>query len=113
MDDVRPIDANALKDQAVEVDIVTPPHNHCCSELVVFDYDIDEAPTIDAVPVVHGQWLRENIRPKSYLRACSMCKKTAYFCGEGCSYKYCPNCGAKMDAKDMDVPTKDGGTDNV
>lgn len=54
-------------------------------------------PTIDAAPVVHGRWLRENIRPKSYLRVCSMCKKTAYFCGEGCSYKYCPNCGAKMD----------------
>ena len=58
---------------------------------------IAEAPTIDAVPVVHGKWLRENIRPKSYLRVCSMCKKTAYFCGLGCSYKYCPNCVAKMD----------------
>lgn len=52
MDDVRLIDANALKRQAVEVEIVTPPHNHYCSELVVFGYDIDEAPTIDAVPVV-------------------------------------------------------------
>ena len=52
MPDVRLIDANALKRQAVEVEIVTPPHNHYCSELVVFGYDIDEAPTIDAVPVV-------------------------------------------------------------
>lgn len=51
----------------------------------------------ELVQVVHGQWERENIRPKSYLRVCSMCKKTAYFCREGCSYKYCPNCGAKMD----------------
>lgn len=61
--DVRPIDANALKDQAVEVDIVTPPHNHYCSELVVFDYDIDEAPTIDAVPVVRCKDCKEYIYP--------------------------------------------------
>lgn len=40
-------------------------------------------PSMDAAPLEHGQWLRENIRPKSYLRVCSMCKKTAYFCGEG------------------------------
>lgn len=52
MSDIRLIDANALKRQAVEVEIVTPPHNHYCSELVVFGYDIDEAPTVDAVEVV-------------------------------------------------------------
>ena len=58
---------------------------------------VQKAPVVDAVPVVHGRWERENIRPKSYLRVCSACGKVAYFCGEGCSYKYCPNCGAKMD----------------
>jgi hypothetical protein len=52
MADVRLIDANALKKEMVEVEIVTPPHNHHCSELVVFGYDIDDAPTIDAAPVV-------------------------------------------------------------
>lgn len=58
---------------------------------------INELPTIDAEPVRHGWWVQGNIRPKSYFRLCSVCKKLAYFCGEGCSYKYCPNCGAKMD----------------
>lgn len=51
----------------------------------------------DAVEVVHGRWKKANNRPKSYIRVCTVCGKEAYFCGEGCSYKYCPNCGAKMD----------------
>ena len=53
----------------------------------------------DAVEVVHGRWKKANNRPKSYIRVCTVCGKEAYFCGEGCSYKYCPNCGAKMDGK--------------
>lgn len=55
--------------------------------------------TVDAVEVVHGRWEKANNRPKSYIRVCSACGKEAYFCGEGCSYKYCPNCGAKMDGE--------------
>lgn len=58
---------------------------------------IEAAPTIEAEPVRHGRWVQGNVRPKTYFRLCSACKKVAYFCGEGCSYKYCPNCGAKMD----------------
>lgn len=54
------------------------------------------APSVNSIPEANGEWLRENIRPKSYLRVCSACNKTAYFCGEGCSYKFCPNCGAVM-----------------
>lgn len=49
--------------------------------------------------VVHGEWLRENIRPKSYMRVCSLCKKTAYFCAGGCSYRYCPYCGQPMEVE--------------
>lgn len=60
---------------------------------------LQEAPTVDAVEVVHGRWEKANNRPKSYIRVCSVCGKEAYFCGKGCSYKYCPNCGAKMDGK--------------
>ena len=63
---------------------------------------INVQPTIDAVEVVHGRWKKANNRPKSYIRVCTVCGKEAYFCGEGCSYKFCPNCGAKMDGDGKD-----------
>lgn len=59
-----------------------------------------DEPTVDAEPVRHGAWVKENIRKKSYLRLCTACGKVCYFCGTDCSYKYCPNCGAKMDAEE-------------
>lgn len=62
--------------------------------------DIEEAPTIEAEPVRHGYWENANGRPKTYIRKCSVCGKEAYFCGRGCSYKFCPNCGAKMDKEE-------------
>ena len=68
---------------------------------VIHYYDGEEviknAPTIEAEPVRHGYWENANGRPKTYIRKCSVCGKEAYFCGRGCSYKFCPNCGAKMD----------------
>lgn len=48
---------------------------------------IDQMPTVDAVPVVHGRWLEGNNR-----QPCSVCR----YRGQK-SWKYCPNCGAKMD----------------
>lgn len=100
MDDVRLIDANALKRQAVEVEIVTPPHNHYCSELVVFGYDIDEATTIDAAPVVHARWVPNH---GSYgTPHCSNCKWRIPYSEDSTldARSFCPNCGAKMDLKE-------------
>ena len=45
----------------------------------------------------YGSWENANRRPKTYIRRCSHCGGEAYFCGIGCSYKFCPNSGAKMD----------------
>lgn len=50
----------------------------------------------DVAPVRHGRWMNANSRPKTYWRKCTACGGLAYFCGIGCSYKYCPNCGADM-----------------
>jgi hypothetical protein len=43
-----------------------------------------------------GEWENENSRPKTYIRRCTTCGGKAYFCGVGCSYNFCPNCGADM-----------------
>ena len=68
-------------------------------------FDIEEAPTVDAVEVVYGEWEKYTddkfmgygtdgrIRyRKVYSYKCSKCwNYTAV------KHKYCPNCGAKMD----------------
>ena len=67
-----------------------------------------EAPTIDAVPVVHGEWVEENRNPRSAQFVCSVCHRTAYDIQptrnkawrKRCRYAYCPNCGARMDGKE-------------
>lgn len=55
-------------------------------------FDIENFPAADVAPVVHGRWGSNGI-PDSMLSACSVC-------GFGCgaySFRYCPNCGARMD----------------
>ena len=54
----------------------------------------------DVATVRHGRWMNANSRPKTYWRRCTTCGGLAYFCGIGCSYKYCPNCGCRMDGGD-------------
>ena len=63
---------------------------------------IKEAPTVDAVEVVHGRWV-EKIKDERFgdewdeiaLYECSVCK-SEFVEGMG-AWRYCPNCGAKMD----------------
>lgn len=58
-----------------------------------FDDALQDALTIDAVPVVHGVWVCVNkIDPISGYR-CSKCRRIVGFD----LTPYCPNCGAKMD----------------
>ena len=57
-------------------------------------------PAADVATVRHGRWMNANSRPKTYWRRCTACGGLAYFCGIGCSYKYCPNCGCRMDGGD-------------
>ena len=53
---------------------------------------MEDAHTVDAVPVMHGRWVNNGI-PDSMLSGCSVCG-----CPYGSSgFRYCPHCGAKMD----------------
>ena len=80
------------------------------SDMEIFAKEvISEAPTVDAVEVVHGRW--ENVKETSLYvpdmkytvthtaETCSACKVRIGFIGSK-PYLYdniCPNCGAKMD----------------
>ena len=50
---------------------------------------LNEAPTVDAVEVVHGRWMHH----ENDIAYCSNCEADAVEDGTN----YCPNCGAKMD----------------
>jgi len=64
----------------------------------------DEQPTIDAVPVRHGKWIDEG-QPDDFFPhhawRCSECGEQVLEIGEPW-YKYCPNCGARMDDDETD-----------
>lgn len=58
-----------------------------------------EIPTADVAPVVHGRWgpcFDENCRCRWGFGKCSNCGQE-YYAHAINHYKYCPNCGAKMD----------------
>ena len=66
---------------------------------------IDQAPTIDAVPVVHGEWILDerhliNNAVWQYAK-CSVCADSRFsYDSAKKNFNYCPNCGAKMDGKE-------------
>ena len=61
--------------------------------------ELNRKPTADVQEVRHGKWIRTvPTTPASYRRVCSLCGQIAIMIRE--EYKYCPNCGAKMDLED-------------
>ena len=66
-------------------------------EAAVTGNAIDKAPTVDAVKVKHATWLIHG-----YACPCSNCGYDLGYAGTPLEptlafFKYCPNCGAKMD----------------
>lgn len=66
------------------------------------EFEIEDAPAADVAPVAHGQWLRSDDDWGSLTSIrCSICGEE--WCFEMIddvtllNYKYCPNCGARMD----------------
>ena len=66
---------------------------------------LEEAPTVDAEPVRHGEWVKmRGMMPPEYmgLKECNKCGwhihplgQTAFDKRES-EFRYCPRCGAKM-----------------
>ena len=86
----RLIDANALVEEINEQRRASktsyPRRSYVVGDVLTSIYN---APIVDAVEVVHGRWriidFKGNVE-------CSECGYTMDL-----EYKYCPNCGAKMD----------------
>ena len=97
----RLIDADALKKEIVDFKLNLHPQNQdygtgYFSALSVVEGMLAYAPTVDAVPVVHGRW--EWLGPYRYnddgmIGTCSICKERLRIF----EHNYCPNCGANMD----------------
>lgn len=67
-------------------------------------YQIKSAPTVDAAPLVHGEWIMFERPNGGYYKGCSLCTypmptdmELDYLCEE--DNRYCYNCGAKMDGE--------------
>ena len=71
--------------------------------IVAAKRSIKDAPTVEAVEVVHGRW-----EPRTdvigFVR-CSVCHDCNIYDDwpDGKKWNYCPNCGAKMDGGNEDV----------
>lgn len=92
----RLIDAEALKTkiQKIKAEALEhgfAPESVCGDILLNF---LDNAPTIEAKPVVHAHW--EEIA--NGFMVCSHCKESVE---ENRKYSYCPICGAQMDSSEV------------
>ena len=72
----------------------------------VYWFDIEDAPTLDVQPVVHAHWVACEDEYEYVLDEykCSACGGIQFFAIEPQEngWKYCPNCGAKMDEEGKD-----------
>lgn len=82
---MRPIDADAFKESLIG--------NRYGVKAI--DYAIDQAPTLDVRPVVHGHW--KNWKDE---HTCSVCRGVVIKVWGDDEYDYCPYCGNPMDEKE-------------
>ena len=54
---------------------------------------IQEMPTVDAVPVRRGKWLKEDRGHVEYSAVCDKCGYDTFWCEKS---NFCPHCGADM-----------------
>lgn len=89
---MRLIDADAL---FISKEYCLDEAGFGASYYVVHKSDIDEAPTIEAEPVKHGQWEVFPAGPVA-VYGCSLCRTEIPFGKFPDEMRFCPNCGADM-----------------
>ena len=104
----RLIDANALKTKVFNFTLYVPwlRFGKTAINIILESYrkgvfeEIDNAPTVEAVEVVHGRWI---IDKEHFKATCSNCGKVLRFSDEmqivfiRDEERFCYYCGAKMD----------------
>ena len=97
---MRLIDADKLREQL----LATMPNVYSCLGTCDIVKHIFMADTVDAIPIVHGNWLKATgMMPPEYFgkHICSVCNSFApndyYHRTHEWLSPICPNCGAKMD----------------
>ena len=70
-------------------------HSRLASSVVEYWTELEKLPTEDVAPARHGRWISYRDLHSS---CCSECNAWWIPWGEGYkeTYRYCPNCGAKM-----------------
>jgi hypothetical protein len=104
---MRLIDGDSLKHQIIETyEYEFPTASGAFDEFVtkIIPNIINNAPTVDAVEVVHGRWIllgkNEHDYETSVEEKCSLCGRYVYRYDTELQDNYCPNCGCKMDKED-------------
>jgi len=89
---MRLIDADALKGKKI--------YSEERHEYVIPVFDIDNAPTVDAAPMVHGRWAEKRINNSAGFEYtnywCSVCGRKLIGCSDSAEAQYC-HCGARVD----------------
>ncbi len=74
------------------------------SMLLNFQQYVHLQPTIEAVPVVRGEWVLVGTNGHDYETSveekCSLCGRYVYRYDTQPQDNYCPNCGAKMESEE-------------
>ena len=90
---MRLIDADELK--AVYIPSEIEGFEKMMVPVEVVLQNIDDTPTVDAVPVKHGRWIYhiDDLFPAESTQECDQChEEQPLTCGDN----FCPNCGADM-----------------
>lgn len=84
--------------------------NTACVDKYEVLHRLNNVPNIDAEPTRHGKWIERKVITDNndaiewQSAKCSVCGKyhTTPYMYYFSNYDYCPNCGAKMDLKEVE-----------
>lgn len=101
---MRLVDADNIQDQLATLILYAAgtPEGECVEYAHAL---VDGEPTVEAAPVVHAHWILEDSKDHDIME-CSACggfqNDLVYGLRNAKLFKYCPNCGARMDKREGD-----------